>query len=436
MTRSGIAIVSLSSVAAATIVTGAALTRAEATDGAQPNTSCATVAACIEGDNTSTGPGVKGTSTKGQGVVGTTKSKGTTPSNSHSGVLGQDLQTGGGSHNNGVEGDSTHGIGVVGTSTSNDGIEGISTSLAGVVGSGDTGTYGVGSSVGAVGVGVTEGVQGDIGPGGDAFFANGNGGNLFRGNNSSSVDVFIVDNGGNTSVGGNVSAGGGVFGTTGGFGSQSSSNTGLIGLSDSEGVEGENNSTGDAFFANGFGGLLFRGNNSVGSDVFEVDDAGDVFAVSYNFLAEATKLQHTSSGMMVKTYSAQVAQPTLEDDGEAQLVNGVARVALDPAFGATIDRSTYMVQVTPEGMTRGVLCVAQRTPSGFVIQENMGGRSTVPFSYRIVAKPYGSTAPRLPIASVPGHFGQVVAKVRTQTRFYKAPHHAKPALKPIAFLHN
>src|SRR5437667_11970913 len=53
--------------ASATIAAGSGATRAEATDGAAPATSCATTTACIEGDNTSTGPGVKGTSAKGNG---------------------------------------------------------------------------------------------------------------------------------------------------------------------------------------------------------------------------------------------------------------------------------------------------------------------------------------------------------------------------------
>jgi hypothetical protein len=131
-----------------------------------------------------------------------------------------------------------------------------------------------------------------------------------------------------------------------------------------------------------------------------------------------------------------VAQPTLEDNGEAQLVNGMARVALDPAFGATIDRTSYMVQVTPEGMTRGVLCVTQRTPAGFFVQENMGGRSTVPFSYRIAARPYGSTAPRLPLASMPAHFDRPLPKKRPVMHDFKPAYHAKPTFKPVAITHN
>jgi len=79
-----------------------------------------------------------------------------------------------------------------------------------------------------------------------------------------------------------------------------------------------------------------------------------------------------------------------------------------------------------------VLCVVQRTMSGFVVQENMNGHSSVPFSYRIAAKPYGSTAPRLPLATMPGHFGRVVPKVHLQSRTFKAPHHAKLTIKPVS----
>lgn len=428
MRRAGIAIAALASLAAATVGTGSILSRANATDGAQPNTSCATTTACIEGDNTSTGPGVKGTSTKGLGVVGTTKAKGTTMANGRAAVLGQDLQSGSSSFfNAGVMGTSTNSIGVWGTSTNNVAIFGNSTNYVGVTGQGSIGLGAVGNSIGVLASGTTEGVQGGTGLG-DAIYATSFGGNLFRGNNSNSLDVFVVDNSGNTSIGGALTAGGAVTGLNGAFGS-SEAGIGLLGDGASAGVEGEDTGGGDVFFANGFGGLLFRGNNSLSEDVFEVDDGGNVFAVSYNFLAEATKLQRTSSGQTVKTYSSQAAQPTLEDTGEAQLVNGVARVALDPAFAASIDRSNYVVLVTPQGMTQGVLCVAQRSASGFVVQENMGGRSTVQFAYRIVAKPYGSTSPRLPVATLQGHFDQRVAKARVEPRIYKAPRHSRPPLR-------
>jgi len=425
MTRAGIAIATLASIAAATAVTGSVLTRADATDGAQPNTSCATTTACIEGDNTTKGPGVKGTSTKGYGAIGTTKARPTMFSNGRAGLLGQDLQTDVQFiYNAGVEGTSANGMGILGQAANGVGVWGI----------GFNGVIGEGGTVGVFATGSDESIQADGAPTGDAYFATSGGGTFFRGNNGS-LDTFIVDSAGDVSAAGTVDASNDVEGLEGLFGAQDLLGEGVLGASATEGVEGQNSSTGDAIFANGFGGLLFRGNNSFGQNVFEVDDTGEVFAVGYNFIADATKLQHTSAGQTVKTYASQAAQPTLEDTGEAQLVDGVARVALDPGFAATIDRSNYIVLVTPEGMTRGVLCVTQRTPSGFAVQENMGGRSSVPFAYRIVAKPYGSTSPRLPLASVPGRFGQTVAKTRTIPHIYKARYHRKVMPKALGLTH-
>jgi hypothetical protein len=95
-----------------------------------------------------------------------------------------------------------------------------------------------------------------------------------------------------------------------------------------------------------------------------------------------------------------------------------------------------MVMVTPEGMTQGVLCVTQRTPSGFVVQENMGGRSTVPFAYRLVAKPFGSTAARLPLFSMPAHFDQPSPKKPHTRRRLIPAHHAKPVMPVLHLLGN
>ena len=92
-------------------------------------------------------------------------------------------------------------------------------------------------------------------------------------------------------------------------------------------------------------------------------------------------------------------EPTVEDFGEARLVNGSARVALDPAFANVIhQRGQYMVFLTPEGDNRG-LFVVNRTLNGFEVRESQGGRSTIGFSYRIVAKRFGQDSPRLPVVN-------------------------------------
>ena len=430
MTRAGITISVLASIVAATIV-GGSIIKADATDGAQPNTSCATTTACLEGDNTSTGPGIKGTSTKGNGVVGSTKSKGTTSGTSHAGVLGQDLQAGGGTGNSGVEGTSTNGTGVLGISTNSQALEGVSTSGIGLLASGSIGAATSGT-VGIVGSGTTEGVQGNNSATGDAFFANGFGGDLFRGNNSHAQDVFVVDDNGGMFLGGGLDVIGGIN-TNAPIeaGDTVSTAFGVLGRGASEGVEGINSTTGDSLFADGFGGNLIRGNNSQGSDVFVVDDSGNVFANNFFLKVAPGVMQPTTDGRTVRTYGTQATMPTIDDVGEAQLVSGVAHVALDPGFASAIDRrSGYIVSITPEGMTQGVLCVTERTMSGFTVRENMNGRSSVTFSYRLTAKPYGSTAPRLPAMAVPAHFDRPMPKKapRAMTRVPAPKHHAKPVL--------
>jgi hypothetical protein len=103
----------------------------------------------------------------------------------------------------------------------------------------------------------------------------------------------------------------------------------------------------------------------------------------------------------VVSYAPTEAEPVREDNGSAQLINGVAHVRLDPAFANVIDtHKSYLVFITPEGNSHG-LYVTDKTAAGFTAHENMGGTSTLAFDYRIVAKPFGVTAPRLPMLTMP-----------------------------------
>ena len=87
----------------------------------------------------------------------------------------------------------------------------------------------------------------------------------------------------------------------------------------------------------------------------------------------------------------------MEDFGEAQLSGGAAFVRLDPSFANVIDATkAYLVFITPYAETKG-LYVAMRSPGGFEVREIAGGKSNAQFGYRIVAKPFGSAAQRLPI---------------------------------------
>ena len=103
----------------------------------------------------------------------------------------------------------------------------------------------------------------------------------------------------------------------------------------------------------------------------------------------------TAGEKRVRLYTPQESLPTVEDLGSAQLVSGQAYVRIDPAFANTIDpRADYMVFITPEGPSRGVY-VTQKSIQGFAVRENPGGSSTIAFSYRIVAKPFGERPVRL-----------------------------------------
>jgi hypothetical protein len=104
-------------------------------------------------------------------------------------------------------------------------------------------------------------------------------------------------------------------------------------------------------------------------------------------------------------YCMESPESWFEDFGEAELVNGAADVALEPAFAALIDVSRYQVFVTAYGDTRG-LFVADRSAEGFRVREQQGGSSRARFGYRIVARLKDVDAPRLPRVHVPDARGK------------------------------
>jgi hypothetical protein len=109
------------------------------------------------------------------------------------------------------------------------------------------------------------------------------------------------------------------------------------------------------------------------------------------------RTRHLNSiGQHVLAYASESASATIDDVGTGYMVGGVANVAIDRSFAATIDRSKYHVFLTPDGDAS--LYVAQKTTAGFVVREVHGGRSTLPFDYRIVARPLDGKNDRLPPA--------------------------------------
>jgi len=97
----------------------------------------------------------------------------------------------------------------------------------------------------------------------------------------------------------------------------------------------------------------------------------------------------------VSLYAVQSPENWFEDFGSGTLTNGVATVTFDPTFAQTVNATNeYHVFLTPKGESEG-LYVSNETPQGFDVHEQRGGRSSVAFDYRIVAKRAGYENRRL-----------------------------------------
>jgi hypothetical protein len=207
----------------------------------------------------------------------------------------------------------------------------------------------------------------------------------------------------------------GVVGDDGSSGSQSQrGNVGVIGFSHGTGVIAYSDSP-----AMPAGGPQFPALNAVcargglamvASDGF-VSPSGDTMSLDCtgNMILKGTVTSggtplvrvQTSRGAERASYASTATTATFEDFGQGQLVDGRAYVRIAADFASSTDgKAKYLVFLTPGGPNRG-LYVTDKTGAGFTVRENPGGRATIPFDYRIVAKPLGPDAGRLPtLASV------------------------------------
>ena len=143
-----------------------------------------------------------------------------------------------------------------------------------------------------------------------------------------------------------------------------------------------------------------------GSAVMSLDQNGNMVIAGTLTQNGSPLIAHRSqNGWGVGTYSAQETQATVEDVGESQITSGEGYVRLDPHFAALLDsRMSYLVFLTPQGDCRG-LYATEKSLGGFYVRELQGGRSTITFDYRIVAKPTDSTGDRLPVIKPIGRYG-------------------------------
>jgi hypothetical protein len=111
----------------------------------------------------------------------------------------------------------------------------------------------------------------------------------------------------------------------------------------------------------------------------------------------AVRMVVRGNGSPRVSYASQSTAPAIEDTGEGRIALGAGYVPIDPALTSTLDpRAPYLVLLTPEGDCRG-LYVTNKTPRGFTVRELMNGRSNVAFTYRLVGRPAGGNADRLPL---------------------------------------
>lgn len=267
-----------------------------------------------------------------------------------------------------------------------------SSSSTGVYGSGNSyGVYGTTSTDGAIG---TYGVSTSIAGSGSGVYGrssspNGSGGYFYNSSSTGNAIGVYGYSGSSSGVAGYF-----VSGST----LEENATSGVYGKAESDtgfGVAGHNYYSGVGVGAwSYFGNLIeaYDGDYPGGTLRFYVDQSGNIYADgSYGTFGTSSQ-----DGATHATASVQSTEAWLEDFGRAWLVNGAAKVEIAADFAGMADMTLeYHVFLTPMGDSQG-LYVSNLTSTSFEVHEQGGGTSSIEFSYRIVARPAGSGAKRLP----------------------------------------
>ncbi|ABF40910.1 hypothetical protein Acid345_1909 [Candidatus Koribacter versatilis Ellin345] len=142
-------------------------------------------------------------------------------------------------------------------------------------------------------------------------------------------------------------------------------------------------------------------NTNAGSQALEVDGPGFggqcTIDVSGNLFCTGTLAPVIAgpNGQKTALYTMQTTENLMEDFGRGALVNGVAKVTIDPKFATAVNAGDYHVYVTPGGDCEG-LFITNRTATSFEVHELRGGKSAISFDYRIVAHRKGFETDRMP----------------------------------------
>ena len=169
------------------------------------------------------------------------------------------------------------------------------------------------------------------------------------------------------------------------FTSKSTSGKGVYGLASSTtgvnyGVYGKTNSPG-GYGVYSKGKMKVEGNQTV----------------TGNQIVRGTKsaVVKLKNGESVALYAVEASENWFEDFGLSALKKGRALVKIDSTFAETVNTEMdYHVFLTPNGNCKG-LYVTNKKGASFEVRELNGGKSDIPFSYRIVAKRKGYEDKRL-----------------------------------------
>ena len=296
----------------------------------------------VDGSAAGTGDAVYGQQTgTGNGVRGLTNSTGR-------GVLGVHIGAAGGF---GVQGQtsSATGIGVFGISTST---AATATSVLGQVGG--TGVGVVGFNTGTTdGLGVFGQTGGAGGLGGFFINTNANGTGLLSSGNARPTAYYL---------------------TTGSGASFNGQQYGLYGF-----AWGGNTT----LSAGGF----FRDSVSVINDIFArvaCYDGGTAYKI--RGVGAVSTIIEGLNGEERTMFCPEATEVLFEDYGNGQLVNGTAKIDLDPIYAKNItvnEKHPLRVFIQLEGDCNGVY-VTNKTANGFEVKELANGKSNVKFTYKVI----------------------------------------------------
>lgn len=285
------------------------------------------------------------------------------------------------------------------TSATGTGVSGIgnngvtSTTLSagsGVAGVGDTGVYGI--SDGTNGTGII-GVGGDVGGDTSSITTN----NTGSGISGSGLTMGVFGYAGNgDDVAANYGNAGGEFildgdndPTTNGNNNESNRARAIL--------AGFNDVTpdGSASSEESYFGGYFSGGNENGTPSYayagmryNINNNG-TSGTDYKIIGTGTNstLINDSNGNPRILFSPEAPEILFQDFGVGQLVNGQARISIDPLLKGSLhidNEHPLKVYVTLEGDCKGVY-VTNKTSDGFTVKELQGGTSDAAFSWQIVA---------------------------------------------------